>query len=391
MSNRGYSSNNRRKPKKRITGRFYAFLTVIVVLVVMFAVFLSQRGGPSVVTTNPSQPTPAPAASVAASDGEWTEADAATPEPGTTAGSMSIDELIDSDPDLAPLEGDQKVQVSDLSITEGLPAEWHNILLLGSDTRNIKKVSRTDTIIIASINTNDGRIKLISIMRDTIVPIPGHGDKKINSASYYGGPELTMKVVNECFKMNISEYVLVNFSGFREIVDTLGGIKLDVTKQEMEQINGSIKEQARILKLSKEKWLAGDYNLKESGADIQLDGLQALAYARIRHIDSDYRRTERQRMVIDAAIQKFRGSVSITQMMQLATSVWDYIKTNVSLPSAVALAQTVLKSGIGKVTTGLMPITDTYKSDNRSANGSALYDTDFAANAARLYKFIYEE
>jgi len=78
-------------------------------------------------------------------------------------------------------------------------------------------------------------------------------------------------------------------------------------------------------------------------------------------------------------------------MMQLATSVWDYIQTNVSLPSAVALAQTVLKSGIGQVTTGLMPITDTYKSETRSANGAALYDTDFVTNAARLYKFIYEE
>ena len=386
MSNRGYSSNNnRRKPKKHITGRFYAFLMVAVILVVLLIVLLTNnRGGGTKVVT-------AAAPSATAASDQWSDADAATPEPGTSSGSKSIDELIDSDPDLAPLEGDQKVKVSDLSVTEGLPEEWHNILLLGSDTRNIKKVSRTDTIIIASINTNDGRIKLTSIMRDTVVPIPGHGSKKINSASYYGGPELTIKVVNECFKMNISEYVLVNFGGFREIVDTLGGIKLDVTAQELEQINGSIKEQARILNLSKEKWLAGDYNLKQSGADVQLDGLQALAYARIRHLDSDWQRTERQRKVIDAAIQKFRGSVSITQLMQLATSVWDYIETNVSLPSSVALAQTVLKSGVGKISTGLMPMTNTYKSETRKENGAALYDTDFTANAARLYKFIYEE
>lgn len=385
MSNRGYSSNSRRKPKKRITGRFYGFLTVVVVLVVMLAVVLTRPRG-SVAADNPVLPTPAPTTT----SSEWTEADAPTPAPGET-GTMSINDLIQSDPDLAPLEGDEKVKVDNLSITEGLPGEWTNILLLGSDTRNIKKVSRTDTIIIASINTNDGRIKLISIMRDTIVPIPGHGDQKINSASYYGGPELTMKVVNENFKLNISKYVLVNFSGFREIVDTLGGIQLDVTKQEMDQVNGSLKEQGRLLKLSKEKWLAGEYDLKKYGADTQLDGLQALAYARIRHIDSDYQRTERQRKVIDAAIQKFRGSVSITQLMQLATSVWDYVQTNVDTFSAVGLAQTVLKSGIGKVTTGLMPITNTYVSENRSSSGSALYDVDFAANAARLYKFIYEE
>jgi len=385
VSNRGYASNSRRRPKKRITGRFYAFLTVVVVLVVMLGVILTRSRG-SMPADNPVLPTPAPSAAA----GEWTEADEPTSAP-SSASAMTIEQLIESDPDLAPLEGDAKVKVDNLSITEGLPSEWTNILLLGSDTRNIKKVSRTDTMIIASINTNDGRIKLISIMRDTIVPIPGHGEKKLNSASYYGGPELTMKVVNECFKLNISKYVLVNFSGFKEIVDTLGGIQLDVTKKEMEQINGSLKEQGRLLKLSKEKWLAGEYDLKTYGADTHLDGLQALAYARIRHIDSDYQRTERQRKVINAAIQKFRGSVSITQLMQLLTSVWDYIQTDVTIPELIGLAKTVLQSGVGKVTTGLMPISNTYVSDNRSSNGSALYEVDFAANAARLYKFIYEE
>ena len=386
MSNRGYSSNSRRKAKKRITGRFYAFLTVIVVLVVMLVVVFTRPRG-SVAANNPVLPTPAPAETTS----DWTEADEATQEPGEVNGTMSINDLIQSDPDLAPLEGDDKVKVDNLSITDGLPGEWTNILLLGSDTRNIKKVSRTDTIIIASINTSDGRIKLISIMRDTVVPIPGHGNQKINSASYYGGPELTMKVVNECFKMNISEYVLVNFGSFKEVVDILGGVDMDVTQKEMEQVNGSIKEQARILGLSKEKYLAGEYDLKSYGPDTHLDGLQALAYARIRHIDSDWQRTERQRMVIDAAIKKLRGSVSVKQVVSLFTSSWQYVQTNIDMMSAIGLATTVLKSGIGEVSTGLMPITNTYKSENRKGAGQALYDTDFEANATRLYKFIYQE
>ena len=381
MSNRGPSSYNRRKPKKRITGRFYAFLTVILVLVVAIVVALTQRGGGSrVATADPTKP-----ANTAATD-EWTDADAEATEAPANG---SIDDLIESDPDLQPLEGDQKVKVDSLSVTEGLSPDWHNILLLGSDTRNIKKVSRTDTIIIASINVNDGRIKLTSIMRDTVVPIPGHGDKKINSASYYGGPELTMKMVNELFKLNITEYVLVNFASFREVVDILGGIELDVTKEEMDQVNHSLKEQARLLKLSKETYLAGGYDLKTFGPATHMDGLQALGYARIRHIDSDYQRTERQRMVIDAAVKKMRGSVSVRQLVQLATSMWQYIDTNVNMMSAIGLATTVLKSGVGKMSTGLLPLNGTYKSDSRSSNGAALYDTDFAANAARLYQFIY--
>ncbi len=395
MNNRGYNSYNRRRPKKRITGRFYAFLTVLVVLVVMFSVVLANRGGSRVVNQPQIAPTPAPVAEVTADPAGSADANQTASDGGDASGgeggTETIDAILEANPDLAPLEGDQKVQVSDLSVTEGLPTEWHNILLLGSDTRNIKKVSRTDTIIIASINTNDGRIKLISVMRDTIVPIPGHGDRKINSASYYGGPELTMKVVNECFKLNITEYVLVNFGSFKEIVDILGGVRLNITKKEMEQINGSLAEQGRLLGLDKAKWQAGEYDLKTYGEDTELNGLHALAYARIRHIDSDYRRTERQRLVIDAAIKKFRNSISVTQLMQLATSMWGYVDTNVEMFSAVGLATTVLKSGIGKITTGLMPITNTYKSESRKENGAALYDVDFAANAARLYKFIYEE
>lgn len=402
MSNRGYSSyNNRRRPKKRITGRFYAFLTILTVLVVMLGVLISSRGSRDVTggvnggmnggaangaANGAAQLTPAPAPSA------WPDG-AETPAPATPGENtaMTIEEMLENNPDLAPLEGDQKVKVDNLAINESLPDEWHNILLLGSDTRNVKKVSRTDTIMIASINVKDGRIKLISIMRDTIVPIPGHGEKKITSASYYGGPELVMRVVNECFKLNISEYVLVNFASFKEVIDILGGIELDVTQSEMEQVNKNIQEQAQVLKMSREKFLAGEYNLKTFGPETHMDGLQALAYSRIRKIDNDYQRTERQRMVIDAAIQKFRGSVSVTQLIKLATSMWQHIDTNVDMMGAIGLATTVLRSGIGDVQNGLMPISKTYVSERRSANGSALYDVDFEANAARLYKYIYEE
>ena len=312
-------------------------------------------------------------------------------EASASDGSMTIEELIEHNSDLAPLQGDEQVKTDDLSVTEGLPSEWHNILLLGSDTRNINNVSRTDTIIIASINTKDGRIKLASIMRDTIVPIPGHGNRKINSASYYGGPRLTMKVVNQCFKMNITEYVLVNFASFKEIIDILGGIDLDISDKEMDQINSNLKEQARLLNFSKEKYLAGEYDLKTSGPDTHLDGLQALGYARIRHIDSDYERTRRQRRVIDAMIKKMRGNVSIKQLVQLATSMWEYVDTNVDMMNAIGLATTVLKYGIGDMTSGLMPITGSYKSETRSSNGAALYDIDFEMNASKLNEFIYKK
>jgi len=383
LSNQRYPS--RRRARKRVSGRFFCFLTVLTVLIVASTVFIATRPprDANVSGGDISQVEPT-------AQDDWAAEDAqAQAQADASDGVMTIDEILERNPDLAPLEGDEKVNVDDLSVTEGLSPEWHNILLLGSDTRNIKKVSRTDTIIIAAINTKDGRIKLISIMRDTIVPIPGHGDRKINSASYYGGPELVMKVVNQCFKMNITEYVLVNFSSFKEVIDILGGIDLDISEEEMEQINGGLKEQARLLNLSKEKYLAGEYNLKTYGPNTHLDGLQALAYSRIRKIDSDYARTRRQRKVIDATIQKMRGSVSVKQLMQLATSMWEYVDTNIDMMSAIGLATTVLKSGTGKISTGLMPLTGTYKSESRSSNGWALYDIDYEENATKLHEFIY--
>lgn len=383
LSNQRYPS--RRRARKRVSGRFFCFLTVLTVLIVAVTVFIATRPPRDVNVSGGDISQVEPTA-----QDDWAAEDAqAQAQADASDGVMTIDEILERNPDLAPLEGDEKVNVDDLSVTEGLSPEWHNILLLGSDTRDIKRVSRTDTIIIAAINTKDGRIKLISIMRDTIVPIPGHGDRKINSASYFGGPELVMKVVNQCFKMNITEYVLVNFSSFKEVIDILGGIDLDISEEEMEQINGGLKEQARLLNLSKEKYLAGEYNLKTYGPNTHLDGLQALAYSRIRKIDSDYARTRRQRKVIDATIQKMRGSVSVKQLMQLATSMWEYVDTNIDMMSAIGLATTVLKSGTGKISTGLMPLTGTYKSESRSSNGWALYDIDYEENATKLHEFIY--
>ena len=378
------SHSPRRRAKKRVSNRFFGFVAIVIfaVAVVFFATRMLRY---SAVTDAETMKTEATQPAVI---DEWS---ADNVEASASDGSMTIEELIEHNSDLAPLQGDEQVKTDDLSVTEGLPSEWHNILLLGSDTRNINNVSRTDTIIIASINTKDGRIKLASIMRDTIVPIPGHGNRKINSASYYGGPRLTMKVVNQCFKMNITEYVLVNFASFKEIIDILGGIDLDISDKEMDQINSNLKEQARLLNLSKEEYLAGEYNLKTSGPDTHLDGLQALGYARIRHIDSDYERTRRQRRVIDAMIKKMRGNVSIKQLVQLATSMWEYVDTNVDMMNAIGLATTVLKYGIGDMTSGLMPITGSYKSETRSSNGAALYDIDFEMNASKLNEFIYKK
>ncbi len=103
------------------------------------------------------------------------------------------------------------ISVSNLSITPGLNSEWLNVLLLGADSRNDAEPCRTDTMMICSVNTKSGEVKLTSIMRDTCVSIEGHSATRINSAYFYGGPQLAMKTVNECFGMNIEKYVFVDY------------------------------------------------------------------------------------------------------------------------------------------------------------------------------------
>ena len=152
--------------------------------------------------------------------------------------------LGDEDAALDPLPEDQRVQVDDLSINTTLPEEWLNILLMGSDERTLSESSRTDTMIICSINQSTKEVKLTSIMRDTAVKYDDLGEHngtyRINAANYFGGPEFAMKTVNECFGMNIQYYAMVNFFGFQRIAEALGGIDVDISEAEMNEINNKL-------------------------------------------------------------------------------------------------------------------------------------------------------
>lgn len=407
MSNRGY----RRRPRKRITGRFYAFLTVVVVVAVFVGVLISGRGGGTPppagvvapvpqntpVIINAGQPTVQPAATQPVVSAPPQAADATLVPASDDPGAGAYDEDEDDVPQVIS-EEDMAV-VSSLSVKQGLPSEWRNILLLGTDTRNLNKVERTDTIMIASVNVNSGKVKLASIMRDLVVPYTNKSgstkEVKINSLIGRGGADLVMKTVNELFGMNITEYVMVDFSSFQEVVDILGGVDMDVTAEEMEQINKDLGKMAEMAGMSQADYLAqkDSLALKTYGAQTHLTGIQALGYARIRHVgQGDYRRTERQREMLDAILRKVKKEINVIQVVQMATSMWGKFRTNMDFGGAVSLATAVMKGGSVKLDASWrIPGTSTsFTSEKRSSLGSALYDCDFQANADLLYKFVYE-
>lgn len=175
-----------------------------------------------------------------------------------------------------------------------------NILLLGVDNRDAASDSiaeRSDSMMILTVDSVHGQIKLTSLQRDMSVYIPGKkGTDKINAANALGGPLLAMRVVNETLRLDIQKFVVVNMAGLEKIIDAAGGVLLDVSEKELKAVN---EELAMVNKTFPDT--EPSPILEQPGLQL-LDGRQAVTYARIRKIDSDYARMERQREVMQALV-----------------------------------------------------------------------------------------
>ena len=277
---------------------------------------------------------------------------------------------------------DEHIQVSDLAVTPGLPDEWMNILLLGTDARGDTKYLRTDTMIVLSVNPDTSQLKLTSVMRDIWVQIPGYGGQKLNAACVYGGPELTIRTINEYFGLNIQKYALVNMQCLVEIVDALGGIQLDVTPAE----SGAIRRLNASSVGAKDG--SGKYvsDAVPSGSNVTLDGRQALAFARIRKSDSDYARTSRQRTVLVAIAKKLQG-VSLLSLGGIVTSMLRYVETNLSFDEIMSLAGVCRGANLANLAEFRIPADGTF--DAGMYGNTWCIKPDFEANASQLRDFIY--
>ena len=398
------AGGSRRTPPrrgKRPNGRFYVFLGILLVVIVAVVLLIwrpwASGDDPSVSAFVAPTPvvagaTAAPAMAPSVPDAQQAQGDDAQAQ---TASPLS--ELLGSeDTNITGLTEDQMVDVTDLSINTGLSPEWMNILLLGVDQRVQGESCRSDTMIICSINTETSEVKLTSLMRDMAVEFDdlgaNNGTYRLNAANYFGGPELTMKTINELLGLNIEKYVIVNFTGFTQICEALGGIEMDITEAEKEQINLNVWSQLQIA--YENGW--DESNLTDAngylgpndyGENIHLNGRQALAYARIRKIDSDWERTNRQRKVLVAMMDKMRGT-NMLQLLQLGGSLMQYVETNMTLEEIISIADKVLNSGLEGAETMAVPVTDTYVQETRN-NQSMFYDVDWTTNAREVQNFIY--
>ncbi|MEW8955885.1 LCP family protein [Clostridium sp.] len=207
-----------------------------------------------------------------------------------------------------------------------------NILLVGIDARDINEPSRSDAIIIATIDNNNKNLKFTSIMRDSYVEIKGLGETKINAAYAKGGVALLIDTIERNFNLKLDKYVVVNFFGFQDIVDALGGVEVDIKDYEVEEINKYIGE----VNESKSP------KIEKSGINY-LDGQGALAYTRIRNVgDGSYERTKRQREVMKLIAYKLKD-ISLVQYPYVLGKISNYIKTNIEPMNMINYGYTVSK------------------------------------------------
>lgn len=281
----------------------------------------------------------------------------------------------------APPDAEERGQLPEGEVA--FDSDVVNILLLGTDerTEEFSDNARADSIMILSLNLKAHTIKLVSIERGIGVPVPGRNDDWITHTFRYGGAALTMKTVQDCFKVDVDRYVRVNFNFMSKAIDAIGGVGIELTEAEANHLNSS------------------HYIYAQSGSNLQtvhagtnhLNGDTALAYARIRKIDSDWKRIERQRTVIQAAIDEVKDE-NIFTLNQLADIVLPMVQTNLTKGEITSLLFE-LPGFLSKGTQMEQMTIPTYETcwNSIGVDGRKLIGVDFEANAQILREFFYED
>ena len=258
-----------------------------------------------------------------------------------------------------------------------------NILLIGLDGTNDKLPKRSDTMIILTIDKLNKSLKLTSLARDTLVKIPGRGEEKLTHAYAYGQEELLMQTINENFDLDIKDYAVVNFKSFIDIVDIIGGVDINVNEKEIHHLNEVIKE---CYGVNHEDTKNIEY-ITSSG-NHNLNGYQALAYARIRKLDTIYKRDERQRLILTNIAHKL-SDVSISKYPQIAKSILRHIKVNIAFNKIIDLAFIAHELASYDISQLEFPISE-YREEGRiGEKGTYVVKWDKNKNIELLHKFIY--
>lgn len=303
------------------------------------------------------------------------------PDDGLDASNNITDTPVISDTDKS--NNDNILNEDDIEITqdsiykqEQKADEIINILLCGVDTRSYDLNSRSDTLILASYNKTKHSLKLVSFMRDSWVYLPERGWGRINTATVYGGTGLLINTINENFDLDIQNYVQIKFDDFRYIIDAIGGIDVELSRDEINYINRKLHSDDR-------DW---DNDIEAKPGIVHLNGAQALWHCRNRSIgNSDYTRTERQREVIGIIIDKILD-MNLGQATVLVFDLINHVNTNIPLGTIFELGKDAILNGEISIESERVPFDGEFWSANK--NGASVLELDIDGNTEKLHEFL---
>jgi len=269
---------------------------------------------------------------------------------------------------------------SDLT-SEGLAylEGYTNVAFFGIDSRSSGNYSgaQSDTIMVASINNETKEVKLISVYRDTYLNTTNDVYGKANSAYAKGGPEAAVQMLNANLDLNITEYVCVDFVALLEVIDALGGVEIDITHHEAELVNSMLFELEDIM--------GEKYDLIWYGGYQTLNGAQATSYARIRNTEgNDFKRTSRQRIVLEAILNKAK-TADMSTLVDICKVAFDDISTSLELNEILDLAKDVKAYTIAATSGFPFEMTTT----NVPGSGDTVVPISLENNVSMLYAFFF--
>lgn len=269
-----------------------------------------------------------------------------------------------------------------------------NVLLIGEDTRDeniTDEDTRADSAIIASVNIDTQQITLTSVLRDAYCyyeVVDGDEDSgrysKINEAMYYGGIDCYIRAIEKNYKINIDNYAIVNFDSFESIIDTLGGITVEMTRAEIKEINN---HPSRY----------GNVTIDAEPGLVDLNGEQALAYCRIRYIDSDNARADRQKTVLLKIFEKMSGA-STVKAIEVVNNLLPYVKMGFQKSEVIDIGTYAIRHGWLGYQTNTQTVPENTTDENGEAittcQGGTYYNmwcwkVDFPLTAQLLQQSIY--
>lgn len=277
------------------------------------------------------------------------------------------------------------------SAESGTMAGYRNIVFFGVDSTEgeLSSNTRTDAIMICSINEETGEVKLVSVYRDTLLNIGSDTYNKCNAAYAKGGAEQAINMLNKNLDLNITDFVTIGFGGLTDVINALGGITITVEEDEISHLNNYQSTMAEELGMSYTK-------VTEAGTQT-LDGLQATAYCRIRYTSGlDYKRAARQRAVLYAIMEKAQQA-SVSQLTEIVNSVTDEIYTSYDIDeiladvAAIASYTIVEEESIDTMQFGFPQEDLRIQSNLGSALGDCVIPRSLAENVQWLHEFLFDD